>query len=302
MGRWISGVVLTVLAAMLVHTLWSHIPRNGNPSDSRFEWNVVRHYLTTWSVVHGAIVTVEITLASMAIGLVLGIGFATMRLSTNRQLRWVSWCYIWFFRGTPVYVQLIFWSNLAWLYPSLSLGVPFGPSWWSVETNTLVTNLLLVAIVALSVNEGAYMAEIVRAGIIAVDRGQIEAAQALGMRRGQTLRRIVLPQAMRVIVPVTGNETISMLKTTSLVGAALGGGGELYRAVQNIYVVNYLIPPLLIVGCLWYLAMTSLLSIVQYYIERYYGRGFGTTATPTLATTLRRGFARRAHAPVEGLS
>ena len=300
-GRWIASGVLLIVVAMFLHTLFSHIPRNGNPHDSRFEWNVVGHYLFQWSIVHGAIVTLEITAISMAAGVLLGIVLASMRLSANRQLRWVSWSYLWFFRGTPVYVQLIFWSNLAWIYPRLSVGVPFGPSFWSMDTNSLITNLFLVAVIGLSLNEAAYMAEIVRAGIIAVDHGQSEAAQALGMRRVQTLVRIVLPQAMRVIVPPTGNETISMLKTTSLVGAALGGGGELYRAVQNIYDLNYLIPPLLIVGCLWYLAMTSVLSIGQFYIERYYGRGIGVGPAPlTLSQTIRRSLRRTQRPPMPG--
>ena len=294
-GRWISAAVLTVLFAMFLHTLVSHIDRNGVHNDQRFQWSTVGKYLFDSSVIHGALVTLELTGAAMAIGVLFGIVLATMRLSTNRQLRYVSWIYLWFFRGTPVYVQLIFWSNLAWLYPTLSVGVPFGPSFWQISTNEYVTNLFLVALVGLALNEAAYMAEIVRAGIIAVDGGQLEAAQALGMRRVQSLRRIVLPQAMRVIVPPTGNETISMLKTTSLVGAALGGGGELYRSIQDIYNVNYLVPPLLITGCCWYLAMTSVLSVGQFYIERYYGRGVGTSAPPTLLQTLRKSFGRSPH-------
>ena len=288
---------------MLIHTLLSHVNRNGVTNDQRFQWSTVGSYLFTSSVMHGALVTIELTAAAMAIGVAFGILLATMRLSTNRQLRYVSWVYLWFFRGTPVYVQLIFWANLAWLYPTLSIGVPFGPSFVTITTNDYVTNLFLVAVVGLALNEAAYMAEIVRAGIIAVDAGQLEAAQALGMRRAQSLRRIVLPQAMRVIVPPTGNETISMLKTTSLVGAALGGGGELYRSIQNIYNLNYLVPPLLITGCLWYLTMTSVLSVGQFYIERYYGRGVDATRSSStkFSSTLKRSFGRSPHTEVQPL-
>ena len=302
-GRWLSAAVLAVLVAMLIHTLLSHVNRNGVTNDQRFQWSTVGSYLFTSSVMHGALVTIELTAAAMAIGVAFGILLATMRLSTNRQLRYVSWVYLWFFRGTPVYVQLIFWANLAWLYPTLSIGVPFGPSFVTITTNDYVTNLFLVAVVGLALNEAAYMAEIVRAGIIAVDAGQLEAAQALGMRRAQSLRRIVLPQAMRVIVPPTGNETISMLKTTSLVGAALGGGGELYRSIQNIYNLNYLVPPLLITGCLWYLTMTSVLSVGQFYIERYYGRGVDATRSSStkFSSTLKRSFGRSPHTEVQPL-
>ncbi len=302
-GRWLSAAVLAVLVAMLIHTLLSHINRNGVTNDQRFQWSTVGSYLFTSSVMHGALVTIELTAAAMAVGVIFGILLATMRLSTNRQLRYVSWVYLWFFRGTPVYVQLIFWANLAWLYPTLSIGVPFGPSFVTITTNDYVTNLFLVAVVGLALNEAAYMAEIVRAGIIAVDAGQLEAAQALGMRRAQSLRRIVLPQAMRVIVPPTGNETISMLKTTSLVGAALGGGGELYRSIQNIYNLNYLVPPLLITGCLWYLTMTSVLSVGQFYIERYYGRGVDATRSSSskFSSTLKRSFGRSPHTEVQPL-
>ena len=157
-------------------------------------------------------ITLELTVIAMAIGIVLGVVLAVMRLSLNPLVSSASWFYIWFFRGTPVLVQLLFWQFISALYPSISLGIPFGPTLVHGDANTLITPFT-AAILGLGLNEGAYMAEIVRAGIISVDEGQTEAAQALGMSRLQTMRRIVLPQAMRVIIPPTGNETISMLKT-----------------------------------------------------------------------------------------
>jgi polar amino acid transport system permease protein len=178
--------------------------------------------------------------------------------------------YIWFFRGTPVLVQLLVWFNLAFLYPKISIGIPFGPSWLTANANNLITPLA-AAILGLGLNEGAYMAEIVRAGILSVEHGQSEAAQALGMSSGQTMRRIILPQAMRVIIPPTGNETISMLKTSSL--ASVITVTELLYAVQLIYSVNFKTIPLLIVASIWYLIVTSVLTAGQYYVERYYARG-----------------------------
>jgi polar amino acid transport system permease protein len=194
-----------------------------------------------------------------------------MRLSPNPLVSGASWAYIWFVRGTPVLVQLLFWSFIAALYPRISLGVPFGGPELLGGSATAVITPFVAAVLGLGLNEGAYMAEIVRAGILSVDEGQEEAAHALGMTRLQTLRRIVLPQAMRVIIPPTGNETISMLKTTSLVSVI--AVTDLLYAVQLIYAQNYRQIPLLIVACCWYLLFTTVLSIGQYYIERHYGRG-----------------------------
>ena len=173
-GRWIAAVVVLVLFAMLVHTLVT------NP---RFEWNVVRELLPSRRVLHGLRITHLLTVVCMAIGIVLGVVLAVMRLSDNPLLSGSSWLYIWFFRGTPVLVQLLVWFNLAFLYPQISLGVPFGPSWLTANANNLITPLT-AAILGLGLNEGAYMAEIVRAGILSVEHGQGEAAQALGMTRG----------------------------------------------------------------------------------------------------------------------
>ena len=223
--------------------------------------------------------TIELTVLSMVIGIVLGIVLAVMRLSPNPLVSARSWLYIWFFRGTPLLVQILFWYNIAALYPTISLGVPFGPAFVHAQREQL-DHTVRRGMLALSLNEGAYMAEIVRAGIISVDEGQIEAAQSLGMSRLQTMRQIVLPQAMRVIIPPTGNETISMLKNTSLLSVI--AFAELLYAVQQIYDVNYQTIPLLIVASIWYLVMTSVLYVGQYFIERHYGRGFSRAQRATM--------------------
>jgi polar amino acid transport system permease protein len=260
-GRWLAAAVVLVLAAMFVNTLVT------NP---RFSWNIIGQYLFSSRVLAGLGVTIALTVIAMVIGIVLGVLLAVMRLSANPLLSGASWVYIWFFRGTPVLVQLLFWFNLAFLYPRISLGVPFGPSFVQANANDLIT-AFTAAILGLGLNEGAYMAEIVRAGILSVEHGQAEAAQALGMGRGLTMRRVILPQAMRVIIPPTGNETISMLKTSSL--ASVITVTELLYAVQLIYAVNFKTIPLLIVASIWYLVATSVLTVGQYYIERYYARG-----------------------------
>src|SRR5512135_1040112 len=275
-GRWLAGAVVLVLVAMLVHTLVT------NP---RFEWGVIGDYFTSTRVLDGLAITILLTVVAMAIGIVLGVILAVMRLSANPLLSGPSWVYIWFFRGTPILVQLLFWFNLAFLYPQVSLGVPFGPAFLHADANSLVTPLA-AAMLGLGLNEGAYMAEIVRAGILSVHHGQVEAAQALGMSRGLAMRRIILPQAMRVIIPPTGNETISMLKTSSL--ASVIGVTELLYSLQLIYAVNFKPIPLLIVACIWYLIVTSVLTVGQYYIERHYARGATRELPPTPWQRIRR--------------
>jgi polar amino acid transport system permease protein len=275
-GRWVAVAVIAVLAAMFLHSLVT------NP---RWEWDFVRGYFTYDAVISGIWVTLEITVLAMALGLVLGVILAVMRLSPNPVLASTAWVYTWFFRGTPVIVQLIFWGFIAQIYPRLSIGIPFGPAFVSANANRVVT-IFVAAVVGLGLNEAAYMSEIVRAGLISVDHGQTEAAQALGMRRLQIMRRIVLPQAMRVIIPPTGNETISMLKTSSLV--AFIGLQELLGTVQLIYGANFKQIPLLVVASLWYLIMTSVLSVGQYYVERRYARGSSRALPPTPVQRLRR--------------
>ncbi len=261
-GRWIVSAVVLLIAASIVRSI---------VTDKHFEWHVVGTYLFDSRVLHGVVATIYLTALSMAIGIALGILLAVMRLSPNPIVSGASWLYIWFFRGTPLLVQILFWYNVAALFPVIALGIPFGPALVHAHANSLITTLA-AALLALSLNEGAYMAEIVRAGFISVPEGQTDAAQSLGMSRIQTMRRIVLPQAMRVIIPPTGNETISMLKNTSLVSAI--AFAELLYSVQEIYDVNFQTIPLLIVASIWYLVMTSVLYVGQYFIERRYGRGF----------------------------
>lgn len=268
-GRWLSSLVVLVLVAMLIHTLVT------NP---HFQWGVIGQYFTTSQVIAGLELTLLLTLLAMAIGIALGVLLAVMRMSPNPVLSAVSWFYIWFFRGTPVLVQLIFWYNISALFPRIGLGVPFGPVLVGVHVNSLVTPLV-AAILGLGLNEGAYMSEIIRAGMLSVGEGQLQAASSLGMSRGLTIRRIVLPQAMRVIIPPTGNETIGMLKTTSLVSVI--SVTELLYTVELVFARNFETIPLLIVASLWYLAVTTVLTTGQYYIERHYARGAARALPPT---------------------
>jgi polar amino acid transport system permease protein len=260
-GRWVAAALILVAGVGLVHSAAT------NP---RFDWGLVGHYFLSSQVVSGLLVTLELTAISMAIGIVLGVVLAVTRLSPNPLVSSASWLYTWFFRGTPVLVQLLFWNFISAVYPRISLGIPFGPELVHGNANTLITPFV-AAVLGLGLNEGAYMGEIVRAGILSVDEGQTDAAHALGMTRLQTMRRIVLPQAMRVIIPPTGNETISMLKTSSLVSVI--AYRELLYSVQLIYAVNYQQIPLLMVASIWYLIVTTVLSVGQYYVERHFGRG-----------------------------
>ncbi|OIQ75750.1 inner membrane amino-acid ABC transporter permease protein YecS [mine drainage metagenome] len=249
-------VAVAVLFAMGVHTVTT------NP---RFNWPIQGQYVFSAQVLHGVSVTLELTIASMAIGVILGVFLAVMRLSKNPVVSGAAWVYVWAFRGTPLLVQLLLWANLGALFPTLSLGVPFGHEFISRQTFTIIPSVA-AALLGLGLNEAAYMAEIVRAGILSVGEGQVEAAESIGMRRLMIMRRIILPQAMRVIVPPTGNETISMLKSTSLV--AYVPYVELLFAAQNIYTRNYQVVPMLIMASIWYLGITSILMVGQFYVER----------------------------------
>ena len=281
-GRWVAAALLAVLLAMLVHAAVFARVQRGNRRETRFGWDVVWQFFLSGSVVDALLVTIELTVLAMIIGITGGVLLAIMRLSSNALLSWVAWLYIWFFRGTPVLVQLLFWFNLSYIFPTLSIGIPFGPELFHLDPNSLITPFV-AATLGLGLNEAAYMAEIVRAGILSVDEGQTEAAQSVGMSRLRTMRRIILPQAMRVIIPPTGNQTISMLKTTSL--ASVVTVAELLYSVELVYARTYQTIPLLIVASLWYLAVTSVLSIGQFYVERRFGRGHART---TAATPLQR--------------
>jgi polar amino acid transport system permease protein len=255
-------------------------------TNEKFEWAFVRKYLFSSEVLHGLQITLELTVISMLVGIVLGVVLAVMRLSPNPLVSSGAWVYVWTFRGTPVLVQLLFWNFISAVYSQITLGIPFTDvNLFSIDSNTLITSFV-AGVLGLGLNEGAYMSEIVRAGILSVDEGQTDAAHALGMTRLKTMRRIVLPQAMRVIIPPTGNETISMLKTSSLVSVI--AITDLLYSVQLIYAQNFKQIPLLIVASIWYLFFTTILSIGQYYIERYYARGSARELPPTPWQRLRR--------------
>jgi len=260
-GRWVSLLVAIVLVAMVAHSMIT------NPN---FAWGTVGKYLFSPTILEGLWVTVWLTGVIMALAIVLSIALAVMRLSHNPLLAGFSRGYIWFFRGTPVLVQLIFWYNLAALYPTFSVSLPFMPTLYSGSMNDLITPWT-AAILGLGLNEAAYMAEIIRAGISSVDEGQQEAARALGMQKVQWLKRIILPQAVPFIIPPTGNQVIGMLKSTSLVSVI--SLSDLLYSAQAIYSRTYENIPLLIVACIWYLVATTGLSAIQSKIERYFQKG-----------------------------
>ncbi|WP_153506066.1 amino acid ABC transporter permease [Cumulibacter manganitolerans] len=281
--RWVFVAVLAVLAAMLISNLV------GNP---HYDWDLVWKFIYDQRVVEGIRYTLILSVGAMLIALVVGVSIAVMRMSDNPVVSGVAWIYLWVFRGTPVYTQLVFWGLLGVLLPTVGLGIPFGPTFVEWKTSELVTPFV-AALLGLALNEAAYMAEIVRAGLLSVDGGQQEAASALGMSRGKSMRRIVLPQAMRVIVPPTGNEFISMLKTTSLV-LAVPFTLELQAQTKNIAVPIFKPIPLLIVAAFWYLVITSVLMVGQFYLERYFGRGSNRVPplTPVQKLRLRLGIGK----------
>ena len=269
-GTWVSAVVVALLVLGLVVFLVR------NPV---LEWGTVATYLFDIKVVQGVGWTLLLTLLSMVLGTVVALTAAIMRRSDNAVLRGVSWAYIFVFRGIPVYTQLVFWGLFTVIVPKIVIGVPFGPELLSFSTRDLLT-AFWAAVIGLGLNEGAYLAEIIRSGLNSVDKGQTEASKALGMGNGTILRRIIVPQAMRVIVPPLGNETIGMLKTTSLV-LAVPFTLDLTFATNGIANKLFTPIPLLIVAALWYLAITSVLMVGQYYLERYFGRGFDVRTPAT---------------------
>jgi polar amino acid transport system permease protein len=276
-GRWVAIVVLAIVAAMFVHMLLTN---------DAFQWGFMIDNMFRPPVIEGVRTSLVLTVLSMIIGVALGIVIAMMRLSPNPILSGAAWLYTWFFRAVPRIVLLILFGNLGILYARYEFGLPFdrqlgnlfgidlNARLFGLDARTILTGFM-AGLLGLALSEAAYMAEIVRAGMKAVDPGQQEAASALGMGRGPTLRRIVLPQAMRVIVPPTGNETIAMLKDTSLV-AFVPVTNELFFQLQAIGARTFQVFPMLVAACLWYLAMTSVLMVGQFYVERYFSRGFGT--------------------------
>jgi polar amino acid transport system permease protein len=265
-GRWVLAAIVLYLAGAYVYAF---------AVNKAMRWDVFAAHLFHPAVLSGLLLTIELTIASMALAMVSGAILAVMRLAPNPVLNAISFGTVWFLRGTPLLVQLLFWYFLATLFPVLNFGVPYVETFFSADTN-LVINQFTAAVLGLGLNEGAYMAEIYRAGIVSVDHGQTEAAKSVGMSRGRTLRRIVMPQAMRFIIPPTGNATISMLKTTSVV--LIIGLPDLLTSVQLIYARNFQQIPLLAVACFWYILCTTVLTIIQAWMERRYARGAAGSA------------------------
>ncbi len=297
-GRWIGSFCTLVVVAMVIHSIFSKVPSGQRVCRTvagvrschatylwRFRWDVVGQYFTSSEILRGLVITLELTGLAMLIGIVLGVLLAIMRISKSRLLSSTAWTYTWFFRGTPVLVQLLFWFAISAVFPKLTIGLPFLPvTFFQFHATTFFTPFH-AAVVAFGLNEAAYFSEIARAGLLSIDEGQIEAASSLGMTHRQTLQLVILPQAMRVILPPTGNEVISMLKTTSL--ASFVSVTELLGAAANIYAANFLTIPLLITASLWYMIVTTILSTGQFYVERHFSRGVLRTPPPTPIQRLR---------------
>ncbi|MFI0731044.1 GNAT family N-acetyltransferase [Streptomyces sp. NPDC021225] len=260
-ARWAAALAVLVLTAQFLHGLVT------NPV---WQWRVFSEYVLSETIVTAVGVTLQLTAYSMLLGFALGTVLAFMRLSASPVLRTVAWTYVWIFRSIPMIVQLVFWFNLGALYRELGIGIPFGPVFWSVSSNDLI-GTIGAALIGLTLHQAAYCAEIVRGGVLSVDRGQLEAAAALGIPRLRQIRRIVLPQAMRAILPTAGSEIISLLKGTSVVYVM--AIGELFYQVKVIYGRNGMVIPLLMVATAWYVFLTSVLSVAQYYVERHFARG-----------------------------
>ncbi|WP_329250840.1 amino acid ABC transporter permease [Streptomyces canus] len=277
-GRWIATAVVLVLTAQFVHGLVT------NPF---YQWDRFGYWFLRPTVLDGLVITLEVTAYSAVLGLLGGILLALARLSKSPVLRAVSWTYVWALRSIPLIVLLLFLYNFSALYKTLSVGVPFGPAFFSFDESRLATDMV-IAVIGLSLNEAAYAAEVVRGGILSVDQGQHEAASALGLPKGYQFRKIVFPQALRSITPNYVNQLIGLIKSTSLVFYV--SLLDLFGTVQSMgstYPGD--IVPLLLVATVWYLILTSAVSVVQFYVERYYARGATRSLPPTPFQKLRAG-------------
>lgn len=254
-GRWIAVVLILVVMAWITKAF----------AEGQIAWRVVGQFLTAPAILAGLVNTVVMTICAMALGIALGVTFAVMVMSPNPVLKGVALFYIWFFRGTPLILQLLIWFNLALIFPTMGL-----PGLFEARTVDVMTPFV-ATLLGLGMNQGAYTAEVVRGGILSVDLGQTEAAKAIGMTRLTTLRRVVLPQAMRVIIPPVGNEFVSMVKLTSI--ASVIGYAEVLRNAQTIYYANARVIELLIVAAVWYLLAVTVLQIGQYFLERHFAKG-----------------------------
>lgn len=264
-GRWLTAAAILIVLALIVKAF----------AEGQIAWHIVGRFLTVPAILYGLVNTIIMTFAAMALGITLGVLFAIMYMSPNPVLKSVAVFYIWFFRGTPLILQLLIWFNLALVFPRIGI-----PDVWSIRMVDVMTPWV-ATLLGLGINQGAYTAEVVRGGILSVDAGQTEAAQAIGMTRLTALRRIVLPQAMRVIIPPVGNEVVSMVKLTSI--ASVINFSEILRNAQTIYYANNYVIELLFVAAIWYLAVVTVLSIGQHFLERYFAKGQkGSGAAPTV--------------------
>jgi polar amino acid transport system permease protein len=264
-GRWLTAAAILIILALIVKAF----------AEGQIAWHIVGRFVTVPAILYGLVNTIIMTFAAMALGITLGVLFAIMYMSPNPVLKSVAVFYIWFFRGTPLILQLLIWFNLALVFPRIGF-----PDLWSIRMVDVMTPWV-ATLLGLGINQGAYTAEVVRGGILSVDAGQTEAAQAIGMTRLTALRRIVLPQAMRVIIPPVGNEVVSMVKLTSI--ASVINFSEILRNAQTIYYANNYVIELLFVAAIWYLAVVTVLSIGQHFLERYFAKGQKSTrATPTV--------------------
>lgn len=283
--RWVGAGVIVVLVGLFLY---------GAATNKAYGWSTYAEYLFNDRILLGVWNTLQLTVYAMVLGVGLGIVLSVMRLSPNPVFGAVAWVFLWIFRGTPVYVQLVFWGLIPTIYQNIQLGVPFGPSLLHVNLQSLSIPFLL-AVVGLGLNEAAYMAEIIRAGITSVPEGQSEASTALGMSWGMTMRRTVLPQAMRVIIPPTGNELISMLKTTSLV-TAVPYSYDLYSIASREIAARIFEPvPLLLVAATWYLVVTSILMVGQHHLEKYFSKGISRQLTSKQLETLAKAQTEAGH-------
>jgi polar amino acid transport system permease protein len=283
--RWIIAVATLVVVAQFGH---------GLATNAGWDWGTFAQYFTAASVMSALWLTIQLTFWGTLIGFAIGIALAVARLSSNPVLQVIAWFYIWAFRSIPLIVQLLFWFNIAYLYQTLSLGIPFGPSFFRFDVNNVISGST-AAIIGLALHQAAYSAEIVRAGIISVDQGQLEAAAALGIPKRREFFTIVLPQAMRGILPNAANEVISLFKGTSIVSVM--AIAELFYQVQVIYGRSGRVVPLLMVATVWYIILTSVLSIVQFYVERHYAKGAVRTVPLTPLQQIRKRFSDITFAP-----
>ena len=265
--QWVRRFVILFTSIVFLNTLHFLLT---NP---RFEWTVVAEFITSSVVLDGLGISVLLTFFGMLIGSIIGTFLAVLRLSEFKVGRYIAEFYAWIFRGTPLLIQLLFWYNLAYLIPNIEIGIPFGPTLFRWDTNELITPFV-AAILGLALNEAAYMAEIMRAGIQSVDSGQLDAAKSLGFTSAKSFFRIVLPQAMRFVLPPAGSQVIGMLKGTSLVSVI--AMTDLLFSVQTIYNRTFKVVPMLIVAVIWYLLVFTLLSVIQKKMEAHFSRGYNS--------------------------